>query len=203
MTTLHHHNFLAKILYIDSKNVIAEFNRYLHLPLPAFGSLVKIDCRKYWIYGLISDARLKGESQAHNAEFFENPVPLDTEIHILPVGFQSKETPSSIPIQDVPPEMPAAGDYVFMPNDDELYLFTIDLGFLKILLTHPIATAEGLIITAIRKFSTIYPDSQSYLIRVTQELSRLTHNDREIVRRILNRTINQNSKIGIDERIKS
>lgn len=202
MTTLHHHNFLAKILYIDSKNVIAEFNRYLHLPLPAFGSLVKIDCRKYWIYGLISDARLKGESQAQNAEFFKNPVPLDTEIHILPVGFQSKKIPSSIPIQDIPPEMPAAGDYVFMPDDDELQLFTIDLGFLKILLTHPIATAEGLIITAIRKFSTIYPDPQSYLIRVTQELSRLTHNDRDIVGRILNRTINQNLRIGIDERIK-
>lgn len=202
MTTLHHHNFLAKILYIDSKNVIAEFNRYLHLPLPAFGSLVKIDCRKYWIYGLISDARLKGESQAQNAEFFKNPVPLDTEIHILPVGFQSKEIPASIPIQDIPPEMPAAGDYVFMPDDDELQLFTIDLGFLKILLTHPIATAEGLIITAIRKFSTIYPDPQSYLIRVTQELSRLTHNDRDIVGRILNRTINQNLRIGIDERIK-
>ncbi|MBL7995374.1 hypothetical protein JNM05_08380 [bacterium] len=203
MTSPHHHNFLARILYIESKSVIAEFNRYLHLPLPPFGSLVKIDCRKYLTYGLISDARLKGESQAQNAEFFENPVPLDTEIHILPVGFQSKEIPSSIPIQDVPPEMPAAGDYVFMPNDDELQLFTIDLGFLKILLTDPIATAEGLIITAIRKFSTIYPDPQSYLIRVTQELSRLTYNDREIVGRILNRTINQNPKYGIDERIKS
>lgn len=203
MTTLHHHNFLAKILYIDAQNIVAEFNRNLHLPLPAFGTLIKIDCKKNWVYGLIADARLKGESQAKNAEFFENPVPINTEIYIIPVGYLSKSKPSSLPIQDTPPEMPSSGDYVFIPNDDELQLFTIELGFLKILLTHPAPTAEGLIITTIRKFSTIYPDPQSYLIRVMQELSRLTHNDREIVQRILNRTINPDARNAFDERIKS
>ena len=202
MRNVPHHSYLAKILHVDSQIVIAEFNRKLHLPLPAFGTLIKIDCKKSWVYGLIADARLKGESQANNTEFFENPVPQDTEIHIIPVGYLSKEKGSLLPIQDIPPETPSAGDYVFVPNENELQLFTIELGFLRTLLRHPSPIAEGLIITTVRKFSTVYPDSQSYFIRVTQELSRLTHDDRAAVQRILSRTFNSVSKSAFDERIK-
>lgn len=202
MRTIQHPNYLAKILYANSFSVVAEFNRNLHLPLPAFGTLIKIDCKKNWVFGLIADARLKGESQGQKEDFFENPVPINTEIHIIPVGYLCKENPPSLPIQDAPPEMPSPGDYVFVPNDNELQLFTIELGFLKILLTHPAPMAEGLIITCIRKFSTIYPDPQSYLIRVTQELSRLTHNDRDIVNYILNRAKNPILGNFSDDRIK-
>ena len=189
MNNIHHRSFLARVIFTDAQIIVAEFNRQLHLPLPAFGTLVKIDCPKYWVYGLIADARTKGESQAQNQDFFENPVPTDTEIHILPVGYLFKENLSSLPVQEAPPAMPTIGEYVFMPNEDELQLFTIDLGFLKILLTHPAPSAENLMVTAIRKFSSIYPDPQSFFIRVTQELSRLTHNNRDVVQRILNRTM--------------
>lgn len=188
MKNIQHLSYLAKVIFSDAQSIVAEFNRNLHLPLPAFGTLVKIDCTNCWVYGLIADARLKGESQAQNQEFFENPVPMDTEIHILPVGYLSKEKSSTLPVQEMPPEMPSTGEYVFMPNEEELQLFTIDLGFLKILLTHPAPMAEGLIVTTIRKFSSVYPDPQSFFIRVTQELSRLTHNNRDIVQRILSRT---------------
>jgi hypothetical protein len=188
MKNIQHLSYLAKVIFADAQSIVAEFNRNLHLPLPAFGTLVKIDCTNCWVYGLIADARLKGESQAQNQEFFENPVPTDTEIHILPVGYLFKEKSSTLPVQEMPPEMPSNGEYVFMPNEEELQLFTIDLGFLKILLTHPAPMAEGLIVTTIRKFSSVYPDPQSFFIRVTQELSRLTHNNRDIVQRILSRT---------------
>lgn len=188
MDIIHHRSFLAKIATADARQVVAEFNRNLHLPLPPFGTLVKISCTNYWVYGLIADAKLKGESQGMNQDFFENPVPTDTEIHILPVGYLSKESSSSLPVQETPPEMPSAGEYVFMPTEDELQLFTIELGFLKILLTHPSPIAEGLIVTTIRKFSSVYPDPHSFFIRVSQELSRLTHNNRDIVQRILSRT---------------
>lgn len=193
--------YLAKVLYTDSNKVIAEFNRHLHLPLPAFGTLIKIDCKKNWIFGLIADARLKGESQANNSDFFKLPVPLDTEIHIIPVGYISKENKFSPPVHEIPQEIPSAGQYVFMPNENELQLFTIELGFLKTLLKQPSQAIESLIITAIRKFSTIYPDPQSYLIRVTQELSRIATRDRSIVQRIVNRTLmNSYSTNTPDER---
>lgn len=187
MDNLHHRSFLAKVIFADAQKVVAEFNRNLHLPLPAFGTLVKISCANYWVYGLIADAMLKGESQAQNQDFFENPVPMDTEIHIFPVGYLNKKSSSSLPVQETPPEMPWPGDYIFTPNEDELQLFTIELGFLKILLTHSAPMTEGLIVTAVRKFSSVYPDPNSFFIRVTQELSRLTHNNRDIVQRILSR----------------
>ncbi len=188
MEQIDHQKYLARVVQVTASKVIAEFNPDLHLPLPAFGSLVKIENSKNRLYGLISDARIKGESQLGNDDFFSNPIPTGTEIHIIPVGTVSRENPSSLPVQDMASGLSSHGDYVFMPTEDELQLFTIDLGFLKVLLAHPDPAAEELIVITIRKFSNVYPDRQSFMIRVMKELSRLTFHDRDVFQRILERT---------------
>jgi hypothetical protein len=97
-------------------------------------------------------------------------------------------------VQELPPEMPSTGDYVFMPAEEELQKFTIELGFIKLLLNHPVPVAESLIVTAIRKFSSVYPDPQSFMIRVTQELARLTLHNRDVYWRIVNKSMKSSVK---------
>ena len=86
MESLQRYKYLARINRVNLQNISAEFNTELHLPLPAFGTLVKISCASVWLYGLISDARVNGESQADIDGLFEKPVPRGTEIQIIAVG---------------------------------------------------------------------------------------------------------------------
>jgi hypothetical protein len=199
---------IGRVAEVGRHCVKAVLEDSLRLPPPPFGSLVKIDTGTFWIYGLVSDASRRQVKPTMLGRLFtriERSAPSTVEestidLQILVVGYREQQH-RVIPVQGLPTEKPSRGDAVCMPDEEEIQLFALDLEYVKLLLGLPgDLPVDQLLIASLKRFSSVYPDPHSYMVRAGHELTRLLRNDHQRVSSILKYVTHGDQPFGMNER---
>ena len=171
---------IGKIVDCQSEILTAEFDKNLHLPPPAFGSLLKADGGEMWLYGFVFNAGMKSvepltdKSNLTKTGFFKL---FRTELQIFLVAYSGKEH-SAIQI-GLRAFSPKLNSPIYVANEQDWQNFAMHLEFLNSLLSPSEKIPSDELITAIiPRLANVYPDQDSFYIRVWHELSGFLTNDK-------------------------
>lgn len=151
----------AHVYAVDGRSVMALMD--LHLPLPPYGSLVCVGARR--IHAIIADAKTKAnkpsgasglgtDHELREEDYFESN---QVELTLLPlVGTYGI----------------SSGDLVELMRDTEIQEFSFDMRFIRTILELDWANTDDLLVNCIRRISNVYPDPDSFLLRVAEQVGR-------------------------------
>ncbi|NUM81775.1 hypothetical protein HUU42_13330 [bacterium] len=164
-------------------HALVLFDTRLHIPPPAFGSLVRIADGDDWIYGFIYNAIVRNaETPGHR------PFSFHTELQVILIGSRSKKHPAEWPRQNIPDHAPKKKSPAWVCSEEEWYAFSIETNFIKIIFDSPFnVPADALIATIVRRLASIYPDPHNFLMRIGKELSSLVPGEPERIQILLHK----------------
>jgi len=173
-------NSIGKVLDCQSEVLTAEFDKGLHLPPPSFGSLIKADAGEVWLYGFVFNAGMKSiepltdKSNITKTGFFKL---FRTELQVFLVAYGGKEH-GAIQV-GLRAYSPKVNSPICVANEYDWQNFATHLEFLNSILSPSEKIPSDDLITAIiPRLATVYPDQDSFYLRVWQELSSFLHNDK-------------------------
>ncbi len=168
---------------------------------PPFGALVKaaMPGQGGWVYGVVYDVATGSEPPGAtvtvrgNAELRDDAVyraypdlkeVMRTRFRALTVGFTGADGKQH---QYLPPQPPPLHYSVYVCNDDEVRLFTEELGFLRTILINQHIPADELAAACIRQARASRPTDTAYALRAGRQLALYLKEEYDRLRAILAR----------------